>query len=106
MFSKAFFFRVVKSRDRVVKWLTFPKQILDPSKLKELEDYNFLYDKNSGKFSKRVENTVGKGEIARCSFQAISPFPTVFSKYLYCRHVKTQDLFGKGSRQVIHFITQ
>ena len=29
--------------------------------------------------SKWVENTVGKGEIA------LSPFPTVFSKDLYCR---------------------
>ena len=31
-----------------------------------------------------------------CSLRAISPFPTVFSKDLYCRHVKIQGLFGKG----------
>ena len=43
---------------------------------------------------KRVENTVEKGEIAR--LRAISPFPTVFLKDLYCRHVKTMGLFGKG----------
>ena len=31
---------------------------------------------------KRVENTMGKGEIARQ--EQISPFPKVFSKDLYC----------------------
>ena len=30
-----------------------------------------------------------------CSSRAISPFPTVFSKHLYRRHVKNQGLFGK-----------
>ena len=34
-----------------------------------------------------VENTVGKGEI--------SPFPTVFSKDFYCRHVKTRAVCEK-----------
>ena len=31
------------------------------------------------------------GKRRNCSLQAISPFPTgkVFSKHLYCRHVKT-----------------
>ena len=44
----------------------FPKQqMLDSLKVKELSDDNFKFDKNSRKFSKRVENTVGKGEIAR-----------------------------------------
>ena len=47
------------------------RQILDSSKLKEVVDGNFKFDKNGRKLSKRVENTVGKGEI--------SPFPTVFS---------------------------
>ena len=27
---------------------------------------------------------------------AISPFPTVFSKYFYCRHVKIRAYLGKG----------
>ena len=40
-------------------------------------------------FSERVENAVGKAEIA--------PFPTVFSKDLYNRHVKTSVCMGKGS---------
>ena len=43
----------------------FPKrQILDSSKLKELADHNFKFDENGRKFSKWVENTVRKGEIA------------------------------------------
>ena len=29
--------------------------------------------------------------------RAISPFPAVFSKDLYCRHVKTRACSGKGS---------
>ena len=34
-------------------------------RLKEFADDNFKFDKNDRKLSKRVENTVGKGEIAR-----------------------------------------
>ena len=44
----------------------FPKQkILDSSKLKEFPDDNFRSDKIGRKFLKKVENTLGKGEIAR-----------------------------------------
>ena len=44
----------------------FPKrQILDSSKLKESADDNFEFDEYGTKFSNRVENTVGKGEIVR-----------------------------------------
>ena len=65
----------------------FPKrQTLDSSKLKEYADDNFEFDKNEGKFSERVENTVGKGEIARYS---------VF-KRLVLQTRKNQGLFGKG----------
>ena len=39
--------------------------ILEWSKLKQSADDNFEGDVNSRKFSKLVENTVGKGEIAR-----------------------------------------
>ena len=42
------------------------RQILDPSKWKEFADYNSKFDENGKKLSKRVENTVGKGEIAHC----------------------------------------
>ena len=34
------------------------------SKLKQFADNNFRFDEDSKKFSKEVENTVGKGEIA------------------------------------------
>ena len=37
---------------------------IDSSKLKELADDNFKFHENGTKLSKRVENTVGKGEIA------------------------------------------
>ena len=45
----------------------FKRQILDSSKLKEFADGNFKFDENGTKFSKSVENTVTKGEIARSS---------------------------------------
>ena len=41
------------------------QQILDSSKLKEFAVDNFKFDENARKLSKQVENTVGKGEIAR-----------------------------------------
>ena len=41
------------------------RQILDWSKLKQSADDNFEFDENSKMFSKPVENTGGKGEIAR-----------------------------------------
>ena len=40
------------------------RQILLSSKRKEVADDNFKFDENGRKFSKWVENTVGKGEIA------------------------------------------
>ena len=41
------------------------RQILDTSKLEEFADDSFKFDENGGKFSERVENAVGRGEIAR-----------------------------------------
>ena len=74
--------------------LTLPKrQILDSSKQKEFADDNFRFDENGRKLSKRVENTVEKGEIA--NYEQFLLFPTVFSKDLYCRHVKTRACLGK-----------
>ena len=66
------------------------RQIFDSSKLKEFADNNFEFDENGRQFSKRVENSVGKGEIAR------SPFLTVFSKDLYLTHVKTRACLEKS----------
>ena len=57
----------------------FPKrQILDSSKLKEFADDNFKFDENGRQFSKRLENTVGKGEIAR--YKQFLLFPPCFQK--------------------------
>ena len=39
---------------------------------------NFKFDENGGKFFKRVENTVGKGEIAR--YEQFLLFPPCFQK--------------------------
>ena len=59
--------------------LPFPKrQILDSSKLKEFADDNFEFNENGRKFSKCVENTVGKGEIPR--YEQFLLFPQCFQK--------------------------
>ena len=44
----------------------YPTRVLtsDSSKLKAFADNSLRFDEYGGKFSKRVENTVGKGEIA------------------------------------------
>ena len=39
--------------------------MLDSSKLEEFADDNFTFVKNGRELSKQVENTVGKGEVAR-----------------------------------------
>ena len=64
----------------------FPKrQILDSSKLKDFAGDNSKCDENGRKFSKRVENTVGKREIARFEYNR-----------LVLQTRKNQGLFGKG----------
>ena len=57
--------------------LPFPKQqILDSSKVKQFADDNFKFDENGRKFSKRVENKLGNGEIAR--YEQFLLFPQCF----------------------------
>ena len=57
----------------------FPKrQSLDFPKLKEFADDNFKFDENGTQFSNRVENTAGKGEIAR--YEQFFLFPQCFQK--------------------------
>ena len=46
--------------------------------MKEFADDNFKLDENGRKFSEKVENTVGKGEIAR--FEQFLLFPQCFQK--------------------------
>ena len=70
------------------------RHILDSSKLKEFADDNFKFDKNGRKLSKRVENIVGKGEIAR--YEQFLLFPTVFSKRLVSQGRQKVSLCGNG----------
>ena len=56
-------------------------------------DDNFIFDENGRKLSKQVENTVGKGEIAR--YEQFLLFP-VFSKGLFRRGVKRCHCVGIG----------
>ena len=63
----------------VDRYQPFPKRhILDVSKLKEFADDNFKRDENGNKFFKRVENTVGKEEIAL--YEQFLLFPQCFQK--------------------------
>ena len=54
------------------------QQILDSSKLNEFADDNFKFDQNGRNLSKRVENTMGTGEIA--CYEQFLLFPQCFQK--------------------------
>ena len=58
--------------------------------LKDFADDNSKFDENGIVFSNRVENTMGKGDIAH-----YCPPPRVF-KRLVLHTCKNKDLFGKG----------
>ena len=74
--------------------LCFPKGlILESSKLKEFADDNFKIGENGRKFIQIGRKHCGKKR--NCLLRAICPFRTVFSKDLYCRHVKNKGLSGK-----------
>ena len=60
--------------------LTLAKTTNSISKLKEFADDYLKFNKNVRKFSKRVKTVREKEKI-----RAISHFPNVFSKDLYCR---------------------
>ena len=80
-----------------INWKLYPfpkRQILDFSTLKELADNNFKFDENGRKSIPMGRKHCGK--MRNCSLRAITPFPTVLSKDLYCRHVKTRACLGKG----------
>ena len=89
----------------ILTFYPFPKRrILDSSKLNEFADDHFKYDENDRNFSKRVENSVEKGEIARYKIlYSISLLKTlwenekllVFKRLILQTH-KNQGLFGKG----------
>ena len=67
-------------------------------KLKEFADDNFNFDENGRKLSKRVENTVEKGEIARYEHYLLFPqcfqnacFPGASKGVTVCEWVKQQN---------------
>ena len=43
------------------------------------------------------------GKRKNCLLRAISPFPTVFSKDMHCRHVTTRACLGKGYSEILGF---
>ena len=61
-------------------------KILDWSKLKQSADDDFEFDVNSRKFSKLIENTVGKGKIAL--YEQFFLFPQCFQKASFPRASK------------------
>ena len=71
---------MIISRDLInISSYPFPKrQILDPSKLKEFADDDSRFEENGRKFSRWLENTVGKGEIA--CYKKFLLFPQCFQK--------------------------
>ena len=66
----------------------------DPSKVKEIADDNFKFEENDWKFSKGVENTVEKGEIAR--YEQFLLFPVCFLKTGTADKLKLRACLGKG----------
>ena len=62
----------------ITVWHITRRQILDSSKLKEFADDNIKFDENGRKLSQLVENTVGKGEIAR--YEQFLLFPQCFQE--------------------------
>ena len=70
---------------------SFPNDyFFNSSKLKEFADNNVKFNENGRKFSKRVENTVGKGEIAR--YEQFLLFPQCFRRLVWQTR-KTQACF-------------
>ena len=64
--------------------------------MKQSADDNFEFDENTRKFSKRIENTVGKGEIAR--YEQFLLFPQCFQRLASQGHQKV-SLCGNGLRE-------
>ena len=69
---------IVSTVIKIIFFNPFPKDKFQTSNLKEFADDNFRFDESGRKFSKRVENTVGKGEIAH--YEQFLLFPQCFQK--------------------------
>ena len=74
-------------------------QILDSSKLKEFTDDNIKFNDNGDRSPKGIENTMGRGEIAR--YEQLLLFPQCFQR-LVLQACKNKGLFGKGLRLKKH----
>ena len=84
-------------------WEPFPKrQILNSSKLKQSADNNFQFDKNSRKFPKRVENTVGKEEIAH--YEQFLLYPKCFQKACFQEASKGVIVWEWGEELPYNFL--
>ena len=70
--------------DKIIHW----------SKLKQSADDNIEFNLNSRKFSKLVENTVGKGENAR--YDQFLLFPQCFQKACFPGVCQKVSLCGNG----------
>ena len=85
--------KLIFSGKHSCKFKPFPKQhILDSSKLKEFANNNFKFDDYDRKFSKRIENTVGKREIAH--YEQFLLFPQCFQKTCTADHSCLSELLG------------
>ena len=80
-------------------WQPLPKrQISDSFQTEKRAENNIKFEENGRKFSNWVENTPGGGGGSKRRnylLPAISPFPTVFSKKMFSRHIKTSACFEK-----------
>ena len=76
-------------KKKKIKCLTlFQMKKIRVFQIERVSRRQFKFDENGRKFSKRIENTVSKGEI--------SAFPTALSKDLYDRHVNTRACLVKS----------
>ena len=75
---------------------------LDASKLKEFADDNFIFDEKDRNGSKQVENTVGKGEIAR--YERFLLFPQCFQKAYFPGASKGVIVWESVKRPFIYFV--
>ena len=94
--EEEFLFKMTSDKDSARREIfvnPFPNDKFNSSKLKEFPDDNFKFDEYGGMFSKRVENTVRKGEIAH--YEQFLLFPQCFKKTSTGAR-KKQGLFGKG----------
>ena len=64
--------------DEICLFNPLTRKNIDSSKLRDFADDNFEFDESGRKFSKRLENVVGKGEIAR--HEQLLLFPQCFQK--------------------------